>query len=161
MKEIKYMPIGIACSEFKEPIGTPIQPKAGEGCEGRIKIFSEFAEGLKDIDGFSHIILIYHFHLLKESSLIVKPFMDDFTHGIFSTRSPSRPNPIGMSVVQLIKVDENSLHIKDMDIVDGTPILDIKPYVPAIDDRETTKIGWLEDNVKKLPGLKDDGRFVE
>ena len=161
MQEIKYQAIGIIHSEFKEPKGTPIQPRAGEGCEGRIEVFSEFTEGLKDIDGFSHLILVYHFHLLKESSLIVKPFMDDYTHGIFSTRSPSRPNPIGMSVVQLLKIDGNVLHVKDMDIVDGTPLLDIKPYVPAIDDRNATKIGWLENNVRKLPTLKDDGRFVQ
>ncbi|MFT5749302.1 MAG: tRNA-Thr(GGU) m(6)t(6)A37 methyltransferase TsaA [Ancylomarina sp.] len=161
MQEIKYEPIGIIHSEFKEPKGTPIQPRAGEGCEGRIEVFSEFAEGLQDIDGFSHITLVYHFHLLKESSLIVKPFMDDHTHGIFSTRAPSRPNPIGMSVVRLIKVEGNILHVKDMDIVDGTPLLDIKPYVPDIDDRAATKIGWLENNVRKLPTFKDDGRFVE
>ena len=161
MNEIKYIQIGIIHSPFKEPKGTPIQPRAAQGIDGTVEVFQEYTEGLKDIDGFSHVILVYHFHLSKESSLKVKPFMDDQTHGVFSTRAPNRPNPIGISVVQLVKIEGNILQVKDLDIVDGTPLLDIKPYVPEFDIRDAKKKGWLEKNVSKLPTSKDDGRFIK
>ncbi len=161
MNEIKYIQIGIIHSPFKEPKGTPIQPRAAQGIHGTVEVFQEYSEGLKDIDGFSHVILVYHFHLSKESSLRVKPFMDDQTHGVFSTRAPNRPNPIGISVVQLVKIEGNILQVKDLDIVDGTPLLDIKPYVPEFDIRDAKKKGWLEKNVSKLPTSKDDGRFIK
>lgn len=161
MDEIKYKPVGIIYSPFKEPKGTPIQPTAAKGIDGAIEVFPEYAEGLKDLEGFSHIILIYHFHLVKESSLKVKPFMDNQIHGVFSTRSPSRPNPIGVSVVRLVRIDGNMLYIQDVDIVDGTPLLDIKPYVPEFDIKEVERIGWLENNVHKLSTSKDDGRFTK
>jgi tRNA (adenine37-N6)-methyltransferase len=160
MKEIKYKPIGIIHSHFKKPKGTPIQPKSAKGIKGTIEIFPEYSKGLNDLGGFSHIILIYHFHLAKKSSLIVKPFMDDKSHGIFAIRGPSRPNPIGISIVRLIKIKGNILYVQDLDIVDGTPLLDIKPYVPEFDKTEVTKIGWLEKNIDKLPKMKDDGRFA-
>ena len=159
MDEIKYKPIGIIHSPFKEPKGTPIQPTATKGIDGTVEVFSEYVEGLKDLDGFSHIILIYHFHLSKKSSLKVKPYMDDQIRGVFSTRAPCRPNPIGISVVRLIAIKGNKLYIQDVDIVDGTPLLDIKPYVPEFDVRAVDKIGWLEKNVNKLSTSKDDGRF--
>ena len=124
-------------------------------------MFPEYAEGLMDIEGFSHIILIYHFHLSRKPSLKVKPFMDDKAHGVFAMRGPSRPNPIGISVVRLVKVEGNVLHVQDVDIVDGTPVLDIKPYVPEFDIRPVEKTGWLEKNVHKLPASKDDGRFTK
>ncbi len=161
MNEIKYIHIGIIHSPFKEPKGTPIQPRAAQGIDGTVELFQEYTEGLKDIDGFSHIILLYHFHLSKKSSLNVKPFMDNQIHGIFSTRAPNRPNPIGISVVQLVKIEGNILQVKDLDIIDGTPLLDIKPYVPEFDIRDAEKKGWLEKNVSKLPTSKDDGRFIE
>ena len=159
MDEIRYKPIGIIHSPFKEPKGTPIQPTAAKGVDGAVEVFPEYVEGLKDLDGFSHIILIYHFHLSRKFSLKVKPFMDDQIRGVFSTRAPSRPNPIGISVVRLIKIEKNVLHIRDVDIIGGTPLLDIKPYVPEFDVRVVDKIGWLERNVNKLPISKDDGRF--
>ncbi|GAI20247.1 unnamed protein product, partial [marine sediment metagenome] len=124
------------------------------------EVFPEYAEGLKDVEGFSHIILIYHFHLSRRPFLKVKPYMDNEAHGVFAMRGPSRPNPIGISVVRLIKIRENILHIQDVDIVDGTPLLDIKPYVPEFDIREAEKIGWLEKKVHKLSTSKDDGRFT-
>lgn len=161
MSEIKYIQIGIIHSPFKEPKGTPIQPRAAQGIEGTVEVFHEYTEGLKDIDGFSHVILVYHFHLSKEMSLKVKPFLDDQTHGVFSTRAPNRPNPIGISVVQLVKIEGNILRVKDLDIVDGTPLLDIKPYIPEFDIRDAKKKGWLEKNISKLPTSKDDGRFIE
>jgi len=160
MDEIKYKPIGIIHSPFKEPKGTPIQPEAARGVHGRVEVFSEYVEGLKDLEGFSHIILIYHFHLSKGAALKVKPFMDSEVRGIFATRAPSRPNPIGISVVRLIEIKGNVLHIKDVDIVDGTPLLDIKPYVPEFDVRRCEKIGWLGKKIHKLSKSRDDGRFV-
>ena len=160
LNEIKYKPIGVIHSPFKEPKGTPIQPPGAKGIAGRVEIFSQYAEGLEDVEGFSHIILIYHFHLSKAASLKVKPFMDTEMHGIFAIRGPSRPNPIGISVVRLVGIEENMLHIQDVDIVDGTPLLDIKPYVPEFDVREVERIGWLEKNVHKLSTSKDDGRFI-
>ena len=161
MNEVRYKPIGVIRSPFKDPKGTPIQPTAAKGIDGVVEIFPEYAKGLKDIEGFSHIILIYHFHLSKEQKLKVKPFMDDQPHGIFATRAPVRPNPIGISIVRLIRVKKNVLHIQDIDIVDGTPLLDIKPYVPEFDMREVEKIGWLQKNLHKLFTSKDDGRFVK
>jgi len=159
MDEIRYKPIGIIHSQFKEPKGVPIQPTAAKGIDGRVELFPEYAEGLKDLEGLSHIILIYHLHLSRKTSLKVRPYMDNEMHGVFATRAPSRPNPIGISVVRLVRIDGNILYIKDVDIVDGTPLLDIKPYVPEFDVREVEKIGWLENNVHKLPESKDDGRF--
>ena len=160
MCEINYRPIGVIHSPFTDPKGTPIQPTGAKDVEGIIDLFPEYAAGLKDIEGFSHIILLYHLHLARGVSLEVKPFMDDRLHGVFATRAPARPNPIGLSVVRLMGVEGNRLHVGDVDIVDGTPLLDIKPYVPKFDIREVTRIGWLEDNVRKLPKARDDGRFV-
>jgi len=159
MDNLYYKPIGIIYSPFKDTIGTPIQSAAGAGIEGKVEIFPEFAEGLTDIDSFSHIMLIYNLHLSKKGSLIVKPFLDTKIHGIFATRSPSRPNPIGISVVRLIKREKNILHIQDMDIINGTPLLDIKPYVPEFDVKEVESIGWYDKNISKLNTMKDDGRF--
>ena len=161
MNEIKYKPIGVIHSSFKEPKGVPIQPAAAQGIDGTVELFPEYTEGLKDVEGFSHLILIYHFHLSKESPLKVKPYMDNKVHGVFAMRGPSRPNSIGISIVRLVRVEGNILHIQDIDIVDGTPLLDIKPYVPEFDIREVEKTGWLEKNVHKLSTSKDDGRFIK
>ena len=161
MSEIKFKPIGVIHSPFNEPKGTPIQAASADGIKGTVEVFPEYAEGLEDVEGFSHIILIYHFHLSRGSSLKVKPYMDNEAHGIFATRGQSRPNPIGISIVRLTRIESNILYIQDVDIVDGTPLLDIKPYVPQFDMREAEKIGWLEKNVHKLPISKDDGRFIE
>ena len=157
---IKYKPIGFIHTPFKEPKGVPIQPVAGKDIEGKIEILPDYVEGLKDLEGFSHIILIYHLHLSKKASLLVKPYMDEKLRGVFATRAPSRPNPIGLSIVRLVKIKGNMIYIKDVDIVDGTPLLDIKPYVPEFDLREVNRIGWLEKNIYKLPSSRDDGRFV-
>jgi tRNA-Thr(GGU) m(6)t(6)A37 methyltransferase TsaA len=157
--EIRYRPIGIIHSPFGEPKGTPIQPSAALGVEGTVEVFPKYADGLKDLEGFSHIILLYHFHLSKEPSLEVKPYMDEQPRGVFATRAPSRPNPIGISVVPLVKIEGNVLHVRNVDIVDKTPLLDIKPYVPDFDVRDVEKTGWLEKNVHKLKTSKDDGRF--
>jgi tRNA-Thr(GGU) m(6)t(6)A37 methyltransferase TsaA len=158
-REILYKPIGIIHSPFKEVKGTPIQPAGAKGIDGNVEVFPEYAQGLKDLEGFSHIILLYHFHLSKKPSMTVTPFMDSSPRGIFATRSQRRPNPIGISVVQLVGIEDNILHIQDVDMIDGTPLLDIKPYVPDFDIREIQRFGWLENNIHKLSGLKDDGRF--
>jgi len=157
--KITYRPIGIIRSPFKETKETPIQPNAAKDIEGIVEIFPEYQRGLKDINGFSHIILICHFHLSKKYSLEVKPYMDNNLHGLFATRAPARPNPIGLSVVRLVKVEKNKLYVKDIDIVDGTPLLDIKPFVPEFNSQDIMQIGWLERKIKKLGNTKDDGRF--
>lgn len=159
LKKIIYKPIGIIHSPFKEPKGTPIQSTAAKDIEGTIDIFPEYTDGLQDLDGFSHIILIYHFHLSKKAPLLIKPYMDSKPHGVFAIRAPSRPNPVGLSTVRLIGIEKNKILVRDIDIVDGTPLLDIKPYVPEFDTRKVVKTGWLEKNVRKLKKSKDDGRF--
>ncbi|MCB2206967.1 MAG: tRNA (N6-threonylcarbamoyladenosine(37)-N6)-methyltransferase TrmO [Bacteroidetes bacterium] len=161
MKEIQFAPIGIIHSPFKVPKGTPIQSIAAKGMEGTVELFQEYTGGLKDLDGFSHIMLIYHFHLSKEPSLKVRPFLDDQIRGVFSTRAPNRPNPIGISIVQLIRIEGNILYIKDLDIVDGTPLLDIKPFVAEFDIRDATKKGWLEKSINKISTSKEDERFIK
>lgn len=159
MKKIVYKPIGIIYTPFKRREGTPIQPKAGKGIKAKVEVFPEYVEGLKNLDKFSHIILVYHFHLSKGFKLHVVPYMDKEERGVFATRAPKRPNPIGISLVRLIKIKKNILYIKDIDIIDGTPLLDIKPYVPQFDEKEDVKIGWLEKRIHKLPHTKDNGRF--
>ena len=156
---MQVSPIGIVHSTFCEPEGTPIQAAAAIGSKAIIEVYDEYMEGLKDIDGFSHLILLYHFHQVKKARLIVKPFLDDHTHGIFATRSPARPNPIGFSVVRLKMVDENLLYVEDVDILDQTPVLDIKPYIGEFDHRITEKIGWFQKSIHKMHAVKDDGRF--
>jgi len=137
----------------------PIQPAGAKDIEGSVEIYPEYADGLKDLDGFSHIILLYHFHQSEGFSLEVKPFLDKTKRGLFSTRAPKRPNPIGLSVVRLDNIENNTLYISDVDILDGTPLLDIKPYVPDFDYRGDIKIGWLSDNVQKVQAMKADKRF--
>ncbi|MEA2076620.1 MAG: tRNA (N6-threonylcarbamoyladenosine(37)-N6)-methyltransferase TrmO [Candidatus Marinimicrobia bacterium] len=161
MNKLQYTSIGIIRSPFKEAKGTPIQFSAAQDIEGKVEVDPDYAEGLQDLRDFSHIILIYHFHRVKNAALKVTPFMDDKKHGIFSTRAPNRPNPIGFSVVKLNKIEANILHVSGMDIIDGTPLLDIKPYVPEFDIINTDQKGWLEKNVKKLQEAKDDGRFID
>jgi tRNA-Thr(GGU) m(6)t(6)A37 methyltransferase TsaA len=161
MHKIEYSPIGIIHSPFKSPEGTPIQPSAAKGVHGEVDVYPEFAEGLDDLAGFSHVILLYHFHLSKKYNLKVKPFLDDEHHGLFATRDPARPNPIGLSVVRLTKIDNTTLHVGDIDIVDKTPLLDIKPYVAEFDVRAVGKTGWLEKKTKEINKTVDDGRFAE
>jgi tRNA-Thr(GGU) m(6)t(6)A37 methyltransferase TsaA len=160
MMTINYQSIGLIHSPFKEPKGTPIQPLAGQGIKATVEVFPAYTEGLTDIADFSHIFLIYHLHLARAKSLIVKPFLDDAVHGVFATRSPGRPNRIGISVVRLLHVEGNILHIQDVDIIDNTPLLDIKPFVSEFDIRTPTKVGWYENKVERLLIVRDDGRFI-
>ena len=152
--------IGIIHTAFESAKGTPIQPGAAEDCIGSIVLHPALVPGLKDLDGFSHIILLYVFDRITQPRLLVKPFMDDEEHGIFATRAPSRPNPIGISVVQLLKMEGNLLTFAGADMLNNTPLLDIKPYAPPFDPKTEVKIGWLEKRVDRLSNSKDDGRFL-
>jgi tRNA-Thr(GGU) m(6)t(6)A37 methyltransferase TsaA len=159
MNAIVYQPIGVISSPHKTRAGMPIQAAGAQGIRGAIKIFAAYAEGLKDLDGFSHIILIYHFHRTREQSLTVTPFLDTTPRGVFATRSPNHPNAIGLSIVRLLAVDGRHLRIEDVDILDGTPLLDIKPYVPAFDHRAAERVGWLANAESKLNRQRADKRF--
>ena len=161
MNTIQYRPIGIIHTPYKRPKGTPIQPPTSKGVESDVEVFENYTEGLTDLEGFSHIFLIYHFHLSRRFSLKVKPFLDDESHGLFATRAPSRPNAIGLSIVELIGTEKNILRVKNIDVLDGTPLLDIKPYVPGFDIRKVHRIGWMEKKIKNLDKTQDDGRFTE
>lgn len=158
-KECVLKPIGIIYTPFKNREGMPIQPNGGKGITGIIKIAPKYASGLKDLKGFSHIILIYFFHLSKGYKLLVKPFLDKTKRGVFATRAPKRPNPIGMSVVKLKKIKKTELHVENIDIISGTPLLDIKPYIPRIDAQKTKEIGWLKGKAHKTAKIKADKRF--
>jgi len=161
MKKIEFQPIGIIHSPFKEQKGTPIQPKRGKGISGRIELYPEYKEGLDALDGFSHIILIYHLHLSKGYSLKVTPYLDNVLRGLFATRAPRRPNPIGLSVVKLDKIEGTTIHILNLDIINGTPLLDIKPYVPDFDENEDIKIGWLMGKSNQAKEKNADDRFAK
>jgi tRNA-Thr(GGU) m(6)t(6)A37 methyltransferase TsaA len=161
MKKVVYRAIGVVHSPFKAPQDVPIQAAAAEGVNGSVEVAREYEEGLRDVEGFSHLILVYHCHLAQSYSLLVKPFLDDGLHGVFATRAPSRPNPVGVSIVRLTKREKNVLHIQDVDIIDGTPLLDIKPFVPVFDQREAERIGWLTGKIDKMHSSRDDGRFAK
>jgi len=157
--EIKYTPIGVIHSPFAEPSGVPIQGAVEGKADAVAEVFSEFAEGLTDLDGFSHAILIYHFHKSKKYKLKVVPYLDKVKRGVFATRAPSRPNSIGLTVIQILKIEGNKIYFRNADIVDGTPLLDIKPYIPDVDIQSVRKIGWLEGKVYRMETTRDDSRF--
>lgn len=156
---INYKPIGVIHSSFTEISGMPIQPTYALGIRGTIEIFPEYCEGLTDLNGFSHLILLYHFHQATKVQLLVTPFMDSEPHGIFATRAPNRPNPIGLSIVTLLQIKGNILDIENFDILDGTPLLDIKPYVPEFDNYSQVRVGWLEQAKGKAESQRSDSRF--
>lgn len=158
-ENIHLKPIGFIKTPFVEREGMPIQPTGATGVKGEIEILDEFMEGLKDLEGFSHIILIYYFHKSEGFQLNVKPFIDDHLRGVFSTRAPKRPNPIGFSVVKLNRIEANRLFIENVDMLNGTPVLDIKPYIPDIDSPVADKIGWLEGISSNMRSKKSDSRF--
>jgi tRNA-Thr(GGU) m(6)t(6)A37 methyltransferase TsaA len=142
---IVYKPIGVIRSEHTLREKTPIQPIYAKGCRGRAEILPQYADGLRDLDGFSHIYLIFHFHQAASAKLIVKPFLQDVERGVFSTRAPSRPNPIGLSIVELVRREGCVLYLDNVDILDGTPLLDIKPYSARFDCIPNTRNGWQEE----------------
>ena len=142
---ITYRPIGIIHSEHVDAKLTPIQPAYAQGCKGQVEVFPEFAAGLQDLDGFSHIFLIYHFHQAEPAKLVVKPFLQDVERGVFATRAPCRPNAVGLSIVELVRREGNVLYLDGVDILDGTPLLDIKPYTAKFDRIETKRNGWQDE----------------
>ena len=141
--EIAMHAIGVIRSPFTKPEETPIQAARSQAA-GSVEVYPAFAEGLRDIEGFSHIHLLYAFHESSGYNLAVKPFLDDQEHGVFATRHPRRPNPIGMSIVRLVSREGNLLTVEGVDVLDGTPLLDIKPYVPEFDVRSNARTGWYE-----------------
>ena len=151
--KIRVTPIGIIHTPYKEPKGMPIQGRFKKEVSGTIEVFPDYQQGLKDIEGFSHLILLYYFHKTKKENLIGKPFLEDKKHGIFAIRSPHRPNHIGFSVVKIKKRKGNIISFSEVDILDGTPLLDIKPYVSHFDSRENVKNGWVDKHFKngKIP----------
>jgi len=142
---IVYRPIGVIHSEHQLAQNTPIQPVYATNCHGWAEIFPEFDEGLRDLEGFSRVYLIYHFHRADSVKLTVKPFLQDVERGVFATRAPSRPNPIGLSVVELLRREGTTLYLKGVDILDGTPLLDIKPYTAKFDRFDTSRNGWQDE----------------
>ena len=144
LEPVTFRPIGVIHSEHSDEHATPIQPACASGCPGRVELLEEYAEGLLDIEGFSHIYLLYHLHRAGPARLTVVPFLDDIPHGVFATRSPWRPNPLGMSLVHLVRREGSTLFIEDVDVLDGTPLLDIKPYVARFDARAGARCGWTE-----------------
>ena len=159
MNPVQFEPIGVVRSPFQAPAGMPIQPPAARGVQGRVVLRQELEAGLADIEGFSHLLLIYHLHRAPAGQLAVVPFLDQATRGIFATRAPARPNPIGLSLVRLVRREAGILHVEDVDVLDGTPLLDIKPYVPAFDAASEVRIGWFEGRMDALSGARADGRF--
>jgi len=149
-KNMKYImrPIGMIHSPFTDKGKTPIQPTRSTAL-GTVEVYPEFVDGLQDIDGLSHIILLYVFHRSSGYSLKVKPYLDDQLHGLFATRYPERPNPIGLSIVRLLSRKGNSLSIEGVDVLDGTPLLDIKPFVPDFDIQTNHSTGWYDNRSKK------------
>jgi len=141
--EFLHKPIGVIHSPFTEKSQVPIQASRSQA-KGTVEIYPEYNEGLQDLEGFSHIFLVYVFHESSGYSLLVKPFLDDQLRGLFATRYPYRPNQLGLSVVQLLGRQGNILEVEGVDVLDGTPLLDIKPYVPEFDVRTDTHIGWYE-----------------
>ncbi len=161
MDTITIKPIGVIRTPHKDVDNVPIQPIAAEGIKGYIEVLPEYVDGLLDVDGFSHITLFYHFHKIDGYELLVTPFLDTKKHGIFSCKAPKRPNAIGMSTVKLLSVEKNILHIEQVDMLDGTPLIDIKPFYPRYDNRENVKIGWLAEKAQNVPleELRSDERF--
>jgi tRNA (adenine37-N6)-methyltransferase len=161
MEKIVYRPIGIVRTPFKTLENMPIQPSGAKGVEGVVQLEAEYEDGLKDLEGFSHIILIYHFHKSNGYSHRVVPFLDDVERGLFATRAPKRPNPVGLSVVELKSVEGAVLRVVNIDVLDGTPLLDIKPYVPNFDAQGPVRTGWLENASIKATGKRSDKRFAD
>jgi len=158
---ITFTPIGTIHSPFTEPAGMPIQPAGAAGVRGTVRIDEKFRDGLRDLCGFTRIILLYHLHRSEGYSLDVIPFLDTVSHGLFATRAPRRPNAIGLSIVRLISVNDCELVIEDVDVVDGTPLLDIKPYVPEFDSFPDERSGWFFGCREKVVSVRADQRFIE
>ena len=154
-----FKPIGIIHSPFHEIAGMPIQPTSQASWPGVVELFPEYVEGLKDLAGFSHIYLLYHLHQAAAYRLTVTPFLDTQPRGLFATRAPNRPNPIGLSLVELERIEGGRLFIARLDILDQTPLLDIKPYIPEFESQQQVRIGWVEQARGRVHTRRSDERF--
>jgi tRNA (adenine37-N6)-methyltransferase len=159
MTAVVYRPIGVIHTPFVTVEGMPIQPRGALGVPGTVNVLPEFHAALADLDGFSHVILLYHLHQVSTVRLRVIPFLDTVERGVFATRAPVRPNPIGLSVVRLRSVSAGTLEVENVDILDGTPLLDIKPYVPDFDCFDVDSIGWYAPSARCLQERRSDDRF--
>lgn len=156
-----FRPIGYVRSPFTDPAQTPVQPTAAAEVAGEVIVEEAFAPGLKDIEGFSHLVLLYAFDRSGPARLVVTPFLDDVERGVFATRAPSRPNPIGLSLTRLVARRGNILHIAGVDVLDGTPVLDIKPYIPDLNPQGDIRVGWLAGKTKRFQTrTAGDARFA-
>jgi tRNA-Thr(GGU) m(6)t(6)A37 methyltransferase TsaA len=155
MKIIKMKPIGIIHSPYKAPSDVPIQSIFNENVEGTIELYQPYEKGLKDLEGFSHAYVLFYFHQSNKEHLQASPYLEDNIHGIFSIRSPHRPNHIGLSIIKIKSIENNIIYFKGVDMIEATPVLDIKPYVSNFDCRKNTKNGWLEKHIKngKIPNI--------
>lgn len=156
---VTFKPIGIVHSPYREKVGTPIQACFDGGAQGSIEVFAPYQEGLEGLEGFSHIYVLYVFDRATAARLKVMPFLRDIEVGVFATRAPSRPNPIGLSIVELKRREGSFLHVQGLDMLDKTPVLDIKPYVPRFDVRENARVGWMEGATEDTSRQKADDRF--
>lgn len=159
MPSIQLHPIGTIRSPYHELSGMPIQPSGSRGMTGSVEVYPEFRQGLSDLEHFSHIILLYHLHKSEGYHLKVVPFLDTELRGLFATRAPGRPNPIGLSIVRLDRIENGIIYIRNVDILDGTPLLDIKPYVPAFDSWPDAATGWLSGKQHDADSRLSDDRF--
>ncbi len=153
-------PIGTIHSPFDTLEDMPIQPKGAEEIIGTVELEEQYLAGLTDLDGFSHVYLLYQFHRAQRTTLTVTPFMDTRPRGVFATRSPLRPNHIGLSIVRLIGVEKNIITVQGIDILNGTPLLDIKPYIAAFDAVLDSRSGWMQGSAEDVSSKRSDSRFV-
>ena len=160
MNPVELIPIGVIHTPFTDPAGMPIQPAGARDVLGTVVIDPAYEPGLMDLSGFSHIHLLYVFHRAGPIRLRVTPFLDRKEHGVFATRAPSRPNPLGLSLVELLDVRDSVLTVRGIDILDGTPLLDIKPYIEPFDRVEGSRAGWTDSSAKEIAGKRSDRRFT-
>jgi len=159
--QYQYKSIGVIRTPFESPDGMPIQPVGADATEGTLEVEESYADGLQDLNGFSHCILLYHFHATADTaSLRVEPFLDDEKRGVFATRAPQRPNQIGLSVVEIDSVTEHEVSVRGIDVVDQTPLLDIKPFVPDFDVPGDADTGWLNASKSTIKSKQADKRFL-
>ncbi len=159
--KITFEPIGIVHSPFTELADMPIQPTGEEAAQGILEIYPAYDDALADLEGFSHIYALYFFHKVSGWQPKVLPFLDKQPHGLFSTRAPRRPNPIGLSLLKILAIEGSRIHVAGLDILDGTPLLDIKPYIPGFEDPQDVRIGWLEGCAGQVKNRKSDHRFKD
>jgi tRNA-Thr(GGU) m(6)t(6)A37 methyltransferase TsaA len=156
---IAFTPIGVVRTPFATHAGMPIQTVAARGVVGRVELDPAYEPALADLDGFTHLHLITYLDRTGPASLRVTPYLDTVERGVLATRSPKRPNPIGLSLVRLVRIEGAVLHVEELDLLDGTPLLDIKPYVPPFDDRADARYGWFEQRAQHVHSVRADARF--